>query len=136
MLLKCTHMRADLPNPGADLSPPPPAPDPAAADPTAAGAEDAAVAAERTRLKKLRVPELKELLKARGDPVGGKKDDLIDRLLAPAAASETPQHADAASDSGSEDGEQYKVSKILERRVVEKLVGLPPTSDGRAGRAR
>ena len=151
----------NLPNPGADLSPPPPAPaasnqptagasattdqptagasGPAGADAAANSADTAAspataatVAAERDRLSKLKVPELKELLKAQKKPVSGNKGKLVERLLVAAAASATPQPADAESDSasdGSDDGEQYKVSKILERRVGEKLVGLPPTSD-------
>ena len=123
---------ADLPHPGADLSPPPPPPA-ASNEPAATATTDpaagAAVATERAHLKGLKVPQLKELLRARNLPLGGKKDELIERLLVATATSETSERpGDAESESGSDDGEQYKVTKILDRRVVEKLVGLPSTS--------
>ena len=94
---------AELPEPGADLSPLAPAnTDAADADP----ASPVAVPdqAELVRLRKLTVPLLKELLKAKKLPVGGKKAELVDRL---ASATARAAGADATgADAESEDEEE------------------------------
>ena len=116
---------AELPEPGADLSPLPPAnTDAADADP----ASPAAVPdqAELVRLRKLTVPQLKELLKAKKLPVGGKKAELVDRLASATAraAGADATGADAESEEEEEDLEEWRVKKVLARRSrVERIGG-------------
>ena len=74
----------------------------------AAGAALSRVAMEQ--LKKLKVVELKEQLSARGLPVSGKKDELIERLLGAMAADAEPAPDPAAPDACAEAPESARVS--------------------------
>ena len=47
--------------------------------------EEAAVAADRAAFERMTVAELKDLLRARGQRVGGKKAELVERARAPGA---------------------------------------------------